>query len=522
MKKTLYLLMALSALMTGLTACESKEDNTQEDIVELRYRVESEYHLDAVSAKPFTIVVKSSHPWTIRSYHPDWCIIEQEDGEAVDAELVHVGKGESTAVKVQYYDNTSLDDRIDYIEIASDYLVGKKVTVYQKGIAYLRVPEADIEGGLDIVKAGGELTIHVNANQKWSAKVLPFEGGKTDWLAVSAGETGELDGTVTVSVEENTGEKRYANVAVYDRNGEERAMIKITQDGVQLDPETFEVRISYDQNAATLGVISNAKWTAEADADGNWFTIDNPTGHDGDGTLNLTVTDNETDGLRTGSITIKTVAANPGDPVAEKVVIVKQSFKIAPVRVVLNNDALGAWKSDWANAPVYTPDVGTLFTAKARLNRSMDFGTYTFRWKELTADPAAAEAIRVRHWFCFDESCELKFDLRPVDGKCSFDFNAAGDGNKPSVSGYTNVDWTKPIEITYKFDPSGSEYCHVTYLVKQDGADAAEAGSFDTSENLLRSVKWGSKINMYIGVDKSGSAILEWYEYTAPMNWDED
>ena len=84
------------------------------------------------------------------------------------------------------------------------------------------------------------------------------------------------------------------------------------------------------------------------------------------------------------------------------------------------------------------------------------------------------------------------------------------------MNSYTAVDWAAPIEITYKFDPSGSEHCHVTYLV-----NGVEAGSFDTSEGMLRSVKWGSKINMYIGVDKSGSAILEWYEYTAPMNWDE-
>ena len=103
-----------------------------------------------------------------------------------------------------------------------------------------------------------------------------------------------------------------------------------------------------------------------------------------------------------------------------------------------------------------------------------------------------------------------------MDGKISFDFNAAGDGNKPSLDGYTNVDFAQPIEITYKFDPSGSDYCHVTYLV-----NGAEAGSFDTSENLLRSVTWGAKINMYIGVDKSGSGVLEWYEYTAPMMWDE-
>lgn len=518
MKKFVYILLAAAALTAGLTACESKEEKNagEEDIIDLRYRVESEYSLDAVSAKPFTIVVKSSHPWTIRSYHPDWCIIEQEDGEPVDPELVHVGKGESTSVKVQYYDNTSLDDRTDYIEIASGAWIGKKVTVYQKGIAYLRVPEADIDGGLDIEKAGGDLTIHVNTNQKWTARILPEGDGAIDWLTISDGESGELDGTVTVAVEDNSGEKRYANIAVYDRNGEERAMIKITQDGVQLDPETFEVRVSYDQNAAILKVTSNAKWTAKAESDGNWLTIDNPDGHEGDGTLDLTITDNVTDALRIGTIVLTTVAADPDDPVAEKEIVVKQAYKIEPVRKVVNNEELGAWSSDWANPPVFTDGVGTLFAAKSRLNRSMPFGTYTFRWKDLTTDPSAAEAIRVRHWFCFDEGCELKFDLRPVDAKVSFDFNAAGDGNKPSVNSYTAVDWAAPIEITYKFDPSGSEHCHVTYLV-----NGVEAGSFDTSEGMLRSVKWGSKINMYIGVDKSGSAILEWYEYTAPMNWDE-
>jgi hypothetical protein len=146
----------------------------------------------------------------------------------------------------------------------------------------------------------------------------------------------------------------------------------------------------------------------------------------------------------------------------------------------------------------------------------MPFGTYTFRWSNFTADPAGAEGLRCRHWFCFPESCELKFDIRPVDGKISFDFNVAGDGNKPSIDAYTNVDFTQPIEITYKFDPSGSEYCKVTYLV-----NGVVAGTFETSEKLLRSVKWGQSVNMYFGADKSGSAILEWYEYTAPLDWDE-
>ena len=524
MKKIFHFILIGLALTAVMTGCNKKENTAvdPDDVVDLRYRVESEYNLDAISPKPFTITVKSTQPWTIVSSHPDWCIISDEDGEAQPDSLVHVGRGESTTVKVQYYNNPDLDDRKDTITIASHGYVGKRVTIYQKGIAYLNVPEADIEGGLMIEKSGGELVINVKSNQKWTAKIVPEGSDKGDWLSIAEGASGELDGVVKVSVKENSGEKRYANVAVYDRYGEERAMVFITQDGVQLDPETFEIRAGYDQLTASLHVVSNTKWTAEKGGTEDWFSIDNPDNHSGDGVLTLTLKDNGAGtSLRKSTILLKTIAANPGDPVAEKEIVIKQAYPINPVRKLMDNDELGAWTSDWANPPVYTKDYGTLFAAKSRLNQSMPFGTYTFRWKDLKPEEGAAEAIRVRHWFCFDEGCELKFDLRPVDAKISFDFNAANDGNKPSIDGFTAVDWTKPIEITYKFDPSGPEHCHVTYLVKQDGGETAVAGSFDTSESLLRTVTWGSKINMYIGVDKSGSAVLEWYEYIAPMNWDE-
>ena len=46
----------------------------------------------------------------------------------------------------------------------------------------------------------------------------------------------------------------------------------------------------------------------------------------------------------------------------------------------------------------------------------------------------------------------------------------------------------------------------------------------------MRTIKWGSSINLYVGVDTadgskakntSASAVCEWFEYTAPVNWDE-
>ena len=509
MKKFLTLFCAAAALITGLCGCDQKQDQPI-DGADLRYRVADSYALDAISPKAFTIVVKSTKPWTVTSKHPDWCIIDIEKGEAELDSLVHIGKGQNTTIRVQYYDNTDLDDRTDFIVIQSNGWVGKTVTVNQKGIAYMNVPESEVEEGILVEKAGGNLLINVKSNQNWSAKISKITG---DWLSITEGATGSMDGEIKLSAKENTGEKRYATVTVFDRHDVKMYDVAITQDGVQLDPETFEVRAGFDQTSATLSVVANAKWTAEKGGE-EWFSIDNPTGHDGNDVLNITFSKNAGTALRKGSITLKTVPANAGDAVAEKEIVIKQAYEISPVRHMMDSDEISLWKSDWANAPVYTKDVGTLFTAKCRLNQgSMPFGTYTFRWSNI------AGGARVRHWFCYSESCEMKFDVRPVDGKCSFDFNVAGDGNKPSLDGFTDLDFSQPVEITYKFDPSGSEYCHITYLV-----NGKVAATFDTSESLLRTVTWGAKINMYIGCDQvtdqpTGSAVLEWYDYTAPMDW---
>ena len=510
MKKIFILFCCAAALVTGLSGCGQKEEEPVK-IVDLRYRAQDSYDLPAAGAKAFTIVVASTEPWTVTSAHPDWCIISEEAGEASDPDLVHEGKAEATTIRVQYYDNTFLDDREDKITIQSDYWVGKVITVRQKCSSFLIIDDADFEQ--DVTKAGGDHLIHISSNQDWSVKVT--DG---DWVSVTEGANGNGKGVVTVSAAENSSELRYATLTVYDRHGEAQAVIKFTQDGVQLVPAAEEIRAGYDQVSAELDVVSNAQWTVTKESDSDdWFQILTPTG-EGDGKIQLSLTQNDGDGLRSAVILLKNVVAHEGDYGAVKEIKVKQAYKIEPVRVLMNNDELGSWSSDWSNAPVVIKDVGARFDAKSRIhNGSKPFGTYTFHWSAITQNPTSEAGVRVRHWFCFDEGCELKADIRPADGKVSFDFNAANDGNKPTVDGFTAVDFTQPVEFTYKFDPSGAGHCHVTYLV-----NGVEAGSFDTSESMLRTVTWGTNINVYLGVDNegSGSAILEWYEYTAPMNWE--
>lgn len=508
MKKIVYIFCAAAVLLGALQGCQKKAEEAVKT-VDLRYRANDSYDLPATGAQSFTILVASTDPWTVTSDHPDWCIISEEEGEASDPELVHTGKAAPTTIRVQYYDNTFLDDRTDKITIQSDYWVGKVITVNQKGIAFLTIPESDLD--LSVEKAGGNYYIHINSNQPWSARVT--DG---DWISITDGASGEGVGTVTVTAQDNVAELRYAEVTVYDRHEVASAKILFTQDGVQLVPAVTEVRAGFDQLSSELEITSNTDWVVvKASESDDWFTLENASGK-GSGTVKIHFTQNNDEGLRKAEVIVKNVVANPEDFQVEKTIVVKQAYKIEPVRVVVDNDELSLWKSDWANVPTYAKGVGTTFVGKARLNRSMAFGSYTFRWSNFVTDPELG-GPRIRHWFCFNESCELKADIRPADVKVSFDFNAAGDGNKPSLNSYTAIDdWTQPIELTIKFDPSGAEHCHVTYLV-----NGVEAGSFDTAPDLLRSVTWNAGINMYFGVDVAGSALCEWYEYTAPMNWDE-
>jgi len=519
MKKLINILCAVAALL-AVFACQEKPGQETRQTVELRYRAMDNYDVAATSAQAITILVASTDPWTVTSDHPDWCIISQEEGPASDREQVHLGQAEPTSVRIQYYDNPSLEDREDKITIQSEYWVGKVITVRQKGIAFLTVPDEDLDQ--DVIKAGGDYTIRIRSNQNWSAKVT---GG--DWVSISDGATGNSNGTVTVTAADNAQEKRYAEVTIYDRHDVAMYKVKFTQDGIQLELAKTEFREDYKPTSVSMEIVSNAKWSVskESEAD-DWITIDTPTG-EGNGTIKLTLNQNDEDAVRKANIVVKNIIEADGDYQAVKTIIIKQAYHVIPKRYYLDNDEMSLWKSDQANAPVYTPGVGTFFNYPSRLNRGdMPMGTYSFCWSNIQTNPEVADAARARHWFCFSESAELKCDLRPFDdgGKIGFSFNAAGDGNKPEPSTIYNVDFSQPVVFTVKFEPNNvfytdeegnsTEYCHVQFYVNDE-----PGSSFDTSHDLFRTCYWGAKINLYVGMYNCGSGVCEWYEYSEPIDW---
>lgn len=475
--------------------------------VDLRYRAEDSYSLPWESPEAFSFLVKSTDPWTVRSYNPEWCTITPAEGEGNPV----INDAETFTVTVQYKDNAQLDDRVDTLEIKSDYWVGKLITVYQKGNAYLDVK--DEEQNLEIAKTGGELTFDVSANQDWSAKVI--EG--SDWLAIKSGATGSLDGSVTLTVGENTGEKRYGAVSVLDRHGVERVVVKVIEDGVQLDPATFEVRAAYNQGVYELNVVSNASWKAEkTDDKAQWFTIENPE-NTGEAVLRIAMNDNGGNSLRKTSIRIETIA-EPGEPVVTREVVLKQAYLQVPQRTVFDDSEMSYWRPDKGVNPVYLGEQGTYFEATtsgsvyARLYRSdMPMGTHTYRWHSFSAD------ARVRLWWTFGNNNEIKYNLRGNgDGTGYTEISTSPSGPDSDFVNVEGVDMTVPHEMTVKFTPSeiNEGYCHVQFIL-----DGVEFQSFDTGDGAVMECTWMKEIGIYFGC-YTGNAICEWYDYTEPFSWD--
>ncbi len=515
MKRIINILaVTATALLTVLTGCQEKVVEPVKT-VDLRYKAQDSYDLTATGAKAFTIQVVSTDPWTVKSEHPDWCIISEEDGDASDPDLVHVGKAEATTIQVQYYDNKQLDERIDKITIQSDYWVGKVITVRQAGNAFLTVPANELEQEVD--KSGGDCFIHVKSNQDWSARVT--EG---DWITVTDGATGNGEGTVTVNAQNNAKEMRFAEVTVFDRHNKAAAVVKFTQDGVQLVPGVTEIRAGYDQTACEVEVTSNTQWVVVKNSEvDDWFQILTPSGNK-NGKIQLSLTPNEGTRLRSAVIILRNVVEHEGDFVAEKTITVKQAYRVIPVVHIFDNDEAGSWIVDSGNPPTFVSGSGMLFSNVCTLQRgSMPFGDYTFYWKDIKA---VNNGVRIRAVFAYDDIEEIKFGLRiSSSGKnvMYLDFNASTSGKSGKPEGYSvpeDIDFSVPHTFGCRFLPIiDSEYCHVAIYL--DGNLVLE---FDTSEKILDEVKWGTKINMYLSVDSGGagdSAILEKYEYSAPLDW---
>lgn len=326
-------LSAISIMAAAFVGCD---DEQAEKWVDLRYRVEDAYLVEAKDPKPITFQVKSTDKWEVFGKY-DWHTITPNAGEP----------GEAYDVTVQCKENTDLDDRIDTISIKSDYWTGKTFVLTQKGIAYL---DFDVDYGVQegelqqISEFGGTAVIKVLANQKWTAKVTEGDA----WLSIEGSSEGELDGAITVSATPNAGEMRTGKITVYDRHGKPVQEVSCVQGGKQLDAQIPENGVWFqlyeEAQQLRIHVESNAEWTVrkENEADETWYDFEKTT-FSGSDDIVVNLTENEGSRVRTGVIILSTKAEAGATPVV-KYVKFKQANPQIPV-VTESNKTLASGES---------------------------------------------------------------------------------------------------------------------------------------------------------------------------------
>ena len=481
--KSLFTAILTAGLVSGLSSCRVEEEKV--DPVDLRFDVEDEYMLTAADPEEISFIVRSmSDPWEVYSYNPDWCEISPSSGEME----------EKYTVTVQYTDNEQLDDRIDTLVIQSDYWIGKWVTVRQKGTAYLEVSAASVT----LPKDGGQESFSIRANQTWAAEVT--EGGQ--WLTLEDGTSGELDGIVTISAEENRGAMRYGAVTIYDRHGVEAASVEIMQDGAQLDPETAELRVLFDGTRVELPVVSNTEWIAEKnDPDVEWYSFENPS-NSGSATLVILLEPNLSSSLKEATFTLRTLAEE-GFEAVERQVTLKQACEPVSVRHYFK-DGYGSWTVYSGNPSVN--DAGVTFTGASRLiAHNLQTGTYTFR---ISHDSADARSL-IFYTFPGEGSAnELRYHMNAATGQTEV------SSTPWSALQNTSFDTSVSNEATMVMTEAPDGYIHAEWLL--NGVEFTELAS----TSILPRALWGSNMTVYIG-SSAGTVTFEWYEFTPPVDWGE-
>ncbi len=488
MKRILLNIIVMSMsllLMQGLASCQ--EEQPKQDPVDLRFDALDSYELAASQPDEISFVVKSSDPWEVYSLNPDWCEISPSSG----------GAGEKYTVTIRYTDNTELDDRTDTIVIKSDYWTGKEVTVNQKGTAYLNV---DTEGFL--AKEGSTGTMDITSNQKWSVAVV--EGGT--WLSLVSSANGEMDGSIRFSAPENKGERRTGTIVIYDRYGKEHIRKTIMQDGVNLVPETLEIKALYNVGTYILPVEANTEWTVTKDnPDAEWYRFNSDT-FNGTADLEVIMEDNPNPELRKTSFTISSKPSEGSEPV-KRIIYLKQAYSNSPVRYALNKLEVDSWGTNYESVG----EEGVTFKEN-RVSRVMPAGSYSFHISSMGED--AYSTI----FFAFPGEGgdhELRWHLNAVTGKTEISAT-------PWIStGQTDFDPKVPNTLSLIVNPAVNPETN-----EEDGYTRVEwqlngvtFHTLQTTGDLLTNIPWPAEPRIYIG-SKTGTVTFQWYEHTPVIIWD--
>lgn len=479
--------ISVAILLSASSLLQSCNNTEAEKWVDLRYRVEGAYLVEAENPEPVSFQVKSTEPWEVYGKY-DWYTISPNTGEA----------GEVYTVTVTCKKNTELDDRVDTLNIKSDYWIGKQVVLTQKGTAYL-----DVEGIDMINQAGESKTFSVLSNQKWTAKVTDGDV----WLFIQSGASGKRNGEITVTASPNTGEQRIGIVTIYDRHGKIAQKVQCTQAGVLLAPDTPEngkwLAIYEQAQQLTIHVESNAEWEVykENEADDTWYHFEK-TSFDGSADIVINVDSHEGSAVRTGIIVLSTQTAEGVTPVL-KTIKIKQANPQRPVVTEVNKSISGAYYGPGGLMPghysFYWEPLGkaNLTTFFSWSGKAPDGGDVELRFHILSKQTQ----LSTRPWNgdVYNENSSRDVDT----GKpsvLSFEIREAVDAEDPAQS-WIYSEWILNDKVIGKATSDG--------IIDTNGTSDTYKVPFSVTQE-------GGNFSMKIS---DGSVTLTKWEYIAPLVW---
>ncbi len=477
-------LTLLSALPL-LQSCD--EDKKDSDWVDLRYRVEDSYSVEAKNPEPISFLVKSTKPWEVSGKY-DWHIISPDTGDP----------GETYTVTITCNENTDLDDRVDTINIKSDYWTGKTFVVMQKGTAYLNAEDPDI-----IPQTGGQTTFDIVSNQKWTVEIT--EGAK--WLSIPGSTSGEQNGKITVRASVNTGEQRIGIVTIYDRHGNIAREVKCKQGGVILDAETPANEKWYaiyeEAQQLKIHVESNTEWKVakQNEKEDDWYSFEK-TDFNGSDDLVINVEQHTGINVRTGTIILAT-KAEEGTPPITKTIRFKQANPPVAKETIINKTFTGDYNGPGGLMP----------------------GQYNFY-----IEPLGNTQFRLFFSWKGNPTLELRFHI--LNGKTSLSTTPyCNDVNSGIASTIHNVDTSKPHKLSFvikeavdNVDPTQSWIYTEWILDDVIIAKATSDGIADingANDNWIAPFDRTNVGGNFILRSTDGSTTFTKYEYIGPPEWGE-
>lgn len=230
----------------------------------------------------FSLSITSEVSWTA-SVDVSWLEVTPQSGSAG-----------TTRLNIAATANTTAKERMGHLAL---YIGGKEmatIEVRQKGLYVETEPES-----LTFSAQSESKNLHISSNVAWSVFSKP------EWVNLPDTTSGNGYGILTLQVEDYWGSLDRSGVLTLGASGTDLVTsVPITQKGRFFDNLTSLLTFDASAGSESITVSTDGKWTAKVTEEAtSWLSI-TPISGTGNGTIQISVTENANDEERTGEVQV--------------------------------------------------------------------------------------------------------------------------------------------------------------------------------------------------------------------------